>query len=154
MSAQGGHLGLRPEQPPLPYWILRGAVWALGFGHPLLAWNLRGRPKPGAVEACNSGRLGILLVHCSRFQTVTSDSQWMNLHALQSRLGRRSCVVCVSAVKHSSFLVMNTRKLWNMRRPFRVFVFIKMGLLLSTGQWPMLSKSGSFNAFLLAKHTC
>ena len=48
------HLGLRPEQPPLPYWILRGAVWALGFGHPLFAWNLRGRPKPGAVEACNT----------------------------------------------------------------------------------------------------
>ncbi len=50
-----GQLGLRPQQPPLPYWILRGAAWALGFSHPLFVWNLRRRPKPGAVEACNTG---------------------------------------------------------------------------------------------------
>ncbi len=50
---------VNPEQPPLPYWILSGAAWALGLGYPLFAWNLRGRPKPG-------GRWGLRLQHRSR----------------------------------------------------------------------------------------
>ena len=36
----------------------REAAQALGLGHPLFTWNLRGRPKPGGgVEACNTGML-------------------------------------------------------------------------------------------------
>ena len=43
----GGPAGPKAWTAPLPYWILGGATLALGLSHPLFAWNLRGRPKPG-----------------------------------------------------------------------------------------------------------
>ena len=56
MSTRGGYLGLKPEQPLLLYWILRQAAWALGFGHPLFAWNLGGgAPEAGALRPAIPG---------------------------------------------------------------------------------------------------
>ncbi len=45
----------------------RGAVWALGLGHPIFAWNLRGRPKPG-------GPFRPLTPACYVFSLVTKAS--------------------------------------------------------------------------------
>ncbi len=53
MSAGGGHLGLRPEQPPLPYWILKEAAWAWGLDGPL---PILGKTSLKIQHVCQGGR--------------------------------------------------------------------------------------------------
>ena len=62
-------------------------MWALGFRCPLFAWNLRGRPKPGAVEAFDTGSL-------SRFNAwLPLSTEWSHhwTSATSCPITRMSC---------------------------------------------------------------